>query len=106
MFRPFPSIGQYRSVVSNLYHRDKIQPTIDFVGTVKIHGSNAAIGYNIRKDEVWCQSRKRIITIEKDNEGFAKFVNSNLAEFKRIFADIEGSVNVYIYGEWCGRGIQ
>ncbi len=40
---------------------------------MKLHGTNAAIVY--RKDFGYrCQSRNKIITSEKDNAGFARFM--------------------------------
>ena len=80
----WPSIGQYREVVRNIERRARFAgvdergepiiniaadyPTLEFVGTVKLHGTNAAVV--IGDGEHWFQSRERIITPEKDNAGF------------------------------------
>ena len=66
--------------------------------TEKINGTNSCV---VIKDEkiVAVQSRKRFITSESDNFGFAKWVNEN-----------EGSLvsmgDGYHFGEWAGEGIQ
>jgi hypothetical protein len=61
----------------------------------------------------WIQSRENIITPEKDNAGFAFFVESKKDVFKK-FVDQINSANFFdlrnntvtIYGEWCGGNIQ
>ncbi len=72
----FPSIEQFRTVVSNvnrhfnfvgldengeaIYDPTLPKPTITFKGTVKIHGTNAAVSGNF--GGIWAQSRENIIT--------------------------------------------
>jgi hypothetical protein len=124
----FPSIEHFTNIVytikqkyeyigkdeqeNPIYDETKEKPIIKFIGHVKLHGTNAGIGYNNR-DKLWCQSRENIITIHKDNAGFANFVEfnkeiiinliKNLADFYNINLD-ENSI--VLYGEWCGKGIQ
>ena len=78
----------------------KIHRDSPFVVTVteKIDGTNACI---IIKDNkiVGVQSRKRFITPEDDNFGFAQWVENNNQELLKLG---EG----YNYGEWAGTGIQ
>lgn len=123
-----PSIEQFRSIVSNvLRHFSYVgmdengeaifdhtieKPTITFKGTVKLHGTNAGVSYN-SKDGLWSQSKGNIITVEKDNAGFAFFAHSNENEFMRLFHDVAEKENIdmykntiTIYGEWCGGNIQ
>jgi hypothetical protein len=85
----FPSIEQFRSVVATvlrqfnfvgldengdaIYDTTKPKPTLTFKGTVKLHGTNAAVCWNASSG-MWAQSRENIITPEKDNAGFAFFV--------------------------------
>jgi hypothetical protein len=127
----WPDIEQYRSTVHNVVHsahyigkdengdpiydKTRNSPTLRFEGTCKLHGTNAAVCFGYDNTE-WCQSRENIITIEKDNAGFAMFVHNN----KQAFQDITNTVallrdipvekllneDVAIYGEWCGKGIQ
>jgi len=89
------------------------KPTITFKGTVKIHGTNAAVSYNAK--ELWAQSRENIITPEKDNAGFAFFVESNKEAFYELFAQVMDKTipwpdpyknTITIYGEWAGGNIQ
>jgi hypothetical protein len=101
-FQPFPSIGQYRNTVKLVRERSQYDgvplPTIRFYGSVKLHGTNAAVGFT-ETGEMFCQSRTAIITPEADNYGFAKWATEN----RSMFPPLKSSV---IYGEWCGQGIK
>lgn len=124
----FPSIEQFRTVVSNVNRRYNFvgldengeaiydptlpKPVITFKGTVKIHGTNAAVSFNAPSG-MWAQSRENIITPEKDNSGFAFFAHSHEVEFMRLFHDVAAKENIdmhkntiTIYFEWAGAGIQ
>ena len=66
--------------------------------TEKIDGTNACViieGGRI----IGVQSRKRMITPEDDNYGFAEYVHSN----KTMFLNLGDGRH---YGEWAGLGIQ
>ena len=66
----------------------------------KLHGTNAGIVYH-PTEGVYAQSRKRVINVDSDNMGFAKFVDSLDTN---IYND-SGKI-VVLYGEWAGQGIQ
>lgn len=66
--------------------------------TEKIDGTNACIV--IYNGKVSAQSRKRMITPDDDNFGFAKWVYENAG----VLTDTLGYG--YHYGEWYGEGIQ
>lgn len=107
----FPSINQFKQTITHM-KKLNIQGNIVFNGSVKLHGTNAGIGYS-EKHGLWCQSHKQIITIEKDNYKFTYWVNQNkkiiidfikdLAEFYKI--DLLENI-IIIYGEFCGSKIQ
>ena len=124
----FPSIEQFRTVVANInrhynfkgldengeaiYDHSLPKPTLEFKGTVKLHGTNAAVSYNAKGD-LWYQSRENIITPEKDNAGFAFFAESNRDVFLGLMLEIAENEDINrndntitIYGEWCGGNIQ
>ena len=124
----FPSIEQFRTIVSNvlrhlnfvgldetgepIYDQTLPKPTLTFKGTVKLHGTNAGVSYNTNGG-LWAQSRENIITVEKDNAGFAFFVDSNKDAFNQLFRKIQEETSVSfndntvtIFGEWCGGNIQ
>ena len=123
-FCSFPEIGQYRQIVKTvtdrarfvgkdeegnaIYDNAKMLPIQKFTGTVKLHGTNA--GVTLSKDgEMYAQSRSNIITVEKDNAGFAFFVESKKDVFKYKFfnqLDFKGYDYITIFGEWCGGNIQ
>lgn len=119
----FPDIGQYRNVVKTIQERTKYvgkdedgkpiydhtrpMPKLTFIGTVKLHGSNAGVTFT-KDNQYWAQSRENIITTESDNAGFAQFVEDNIESFKKLIEKINFGDSDYItiFGEWCGHGIQ
>jgi hypothetical protein len=124
----YPKIEQFRNVVSAISRKvtytgddengDPVfdhsipKPIIFFQGTIKIHGTNAAICYN-ETDGLWVQSRTNIITPDSDNCGFAAFVEQNRHEFiwtmeaNADWNDMNLSQQtICLFGEWAGEGIQ
>lgn len=108
----FTSIEQFRNVVK--YVRDywfkeephKI-PTLDFIGTVKLHGTNAGVRRFHGKFQP--QSRERILDVTSDNYGFAAFIASlDEGLLHRVFDQIgyHPDDDITIFGEWIGKGIQ
>lgn len=101
---PFPEIQQFRNTIRTVKDRAEYDgvplPTLTFVGSVKLHGTNASVVFPT-DGGFYCQSRTQIITPEADNAGFARWVENNKDLFKRL--DRSG---VAVYGEWCGQGIQ
>ena len=82
-FTPFPKIGRLNK---------------DMVVTEKLDGTNAAVG--ITEDgNVYAQSRKQIITPEKDNFNFAAWVAEHEEELIKLGPGVH-------FGEWWGSGIQ
>lgn len=130
----WPSIEQFRNVVRNVQRKASFtgldsngeatynnlchKPVLKFEGTVKLHGTNAAVAREIRPQtspELWCQSRENIITPEKDNAGFAMFVKANKDAFNDLLVTSIGVVGlpeawklpyIVVFGEWCGGSIQ
>lgn len=103
----FPEIEQFRNVIQQVNHRTRYvgktedgdpiydegpveMPTLKFRGTVKLHGTNAAIVYtwDMLKFEyvMHAQSRKNIITPMSDNAGFAAFAHN---QYRDSFKDYE-----------------
>lgn len=124
----FPSIGQYRELVSNInrshnfvgldekgeaiYDTTKPKPLISMLGTCKLHGTNASIIFN-DQEGMWVQSREKIITSQKDNAGCAFYVESHKEAFMDIINQIKEKYSIdtsvhtiCIYFEWVGKGIQ
>lgn len=109
IFTPYPSILQFRHVIkyATYYSRDDYK--IDYIGTVKLHGTHSDIVQD-ENNHIIFQSRNRIITPESDNLGFASFVHklSNIESlFNKIRKTFKDDVkHIMICGEWCGKGIQ
>lgn len=117
----FPSIEQYRNVIHHvkqkarylgkdsegnaMYDASKPLPVLDFVGTVKLHGTNAAACQSA-DGQRWFQSRERILTPEDDNYGFAAWATANKEVFDGLFSCVKFDGVLALYGEWCGQGIQ
>lgn len=66
--------------------------------TEKIDGTNGVIQVD-PDGTVRAGSRKRWVTVDQDNFGFAAFVQENADELRRLGTGFH-------YGEWWGKGIQ
>jgi hypothetical protein len=127
------SIEQFRSVITHVHNTTRYGgktelgdpifdpsiplPTLTFRGTVKIHGTNAGIGYDFSTGEYWTQSKESIITPEKDNAGFSTYVYKNkdfytelCKKLQQYLTDLSFDLSTYqgivMFGEWCGGNIQ
>lgn len=123
---PFPSINQFRNVVSTVRHQAQYKgqdaegnpimdraakaPTLTFEGTVKLHGTNAAIVFS--PEGTTFQSRERVLTREADNAGFMAHMEQHLDTLQELnmyiatMYKVEDSATIILYGEWCGGNIQ
>lgn len=124
----YPSINQYRNLVKDItdhacyigkdddgnaiFDYLKPKPTLVFEITEKIHGTNAGVCYSI-PDGMWCQSRENIITVEKDNSGFAFFCEQRKDVIIDMITDLANDYDIdlnqniiTIYGEFAGGNIQ
>lgn len=117
----YPKTGQFNDVVRAVSHKatfvgldengDPIydgtreKPTLVFEGTVKLHGTNAAVCYN--GEEIWVQSRNNVVDSLTGHQGFAEFVHANKDYMNKMFEwlHVDGCVTT-VYGEWVGPGIQ
>lgn len=87
----------------------KIKTPVKFLGTLKLHGSNA--GVTITDSEFIPQSRSQVISPEKDNHGFAQFALDRSEKIRHIHEDIcfafdlPPKAQITIFGEWIGPGI-
>lgn len=126
MFK-FPSINQFRNVIRHV--KDNSQyvgkdengdaifdqtlplPKLAFVGTVKLHGTNAGIAYNVKTGEFEYQSRERNLTLLSDNAGFMLHMSTCKDHLQRFFDtvavdQVSDISHLVLFGEWCGEGIQ
>lgn len=111
----FPSIEQFRNVIRTVRDNSKYHgvanPTLEFVGTVKLHGTNHAVCHNW-VGEIYTQSRERITTPENDNAGSSAWTHANLDIMQRVFTrlrdrvDVKDTETIQIFGEWCGGSVQ
>ncbi|CAF0933124.1 unnamed protein product [Didymodactylos carnosus] len=119
----YPETEQFRNVISKVVRkvrgkeeekRNNPLPLLKFIGTVKLHGTNSAIGFNKELGH-WFQSRNNVITSIKDNAGFAKYFEPFSNEFIQekllntntiIREEYEKGNSIIVFGEWCGGNIQ
>ena len=122
---PFPSINQFRHAIRDLKNRacyvgkddngdpvydwTKPLPKVLFQGTVKLHGTNAAIVLDLNTHDIYAQSREHVISPEKDNAGFARWVADNQAAIQQMilrrFDGLSRPEKIVIFGEWAGKGV-
>ena len=81
-------------------------PIATFFGTVKVHGTNAGVGYDPESKTLWAQSRNHVLSEKSDNCGFHTFVMKNKALFISILSSLTTNLPIVAYGEWFGSGIQ
>jgi len=123
-FIKFPKIRQFRDIIKHvktnadfkgmdadgnaMFEHTEAYPILNFEGTVKLHGSNAGIVFDEDR-KMHIQSRTREISVLNDNAGFAAFVDGR----KHIFLELANALmikhqakTIYLWGEFCGVGIQ
>jgi hypothetical protein len=97
-----------------IYDTEDKKPVIQFTGTVKVHGTNAAVCYNAQSG-LFVQSREKVYSLDQDTEhaGFVKFVAEREGVFIQMLVQLAADSNintsedtVYLYGEWCCGNIQ
>lgn len=85
-------------------------PTLNFTGTVKIHGTNAGIVINgPLAEKATAQGKDRELHIMHDNAGFAAYCYSLPKEVvQEIYAAFNpsGKGILTVFGEWAGEGVQ
>ncbi len=129
--RKFPSIDQFRHVVDAVTHRAEYigqseadtpmydrtlcKPVLRFHGTVKLHGTNCGVAFDLQAGTIETQSRERILSVDADNMGFAAWAESQegsqdlMLLRQALLAGVagaqEGVVALRVFGEWCGPGV-
>lgn len=118
--KKFPSITSYTHLVAFLRSRAaylnvpvETLPPIEYIGRVKLHGTNAGVRVNL-DSSIQPQSRDIFLTPENTNMGFKGFCEgvgdgtwNSLAQIILANNGIQTQTeSVTIFGEWCGQGIQ
>jgi hypothetical protein len=107
-FKKWSSLNSFHEVIKNLnYPRihevlKQNNYEIEYGLKIKLHGTNACIRVE-SNGKVTAQKRSSDITPFKDNMGFADFVANHASYFSSLANE---DTTLYIYGEWCGPGIQ
>lgn len=128
-FIKYNSIIDFPGTIKNVTHHARYQgfdeatqtaiydhmtplPKITATATEKIHGTNAAVCFS-NVDDFWVQSRKNIITPEKDNAGCAQAAIQQKEAWMEIIMSLayEHQINlnthiISVFYEWAGGNIQ
>ena len=127
-FYPWPSIGQFANVIHHVKHTSRFTglddvgspiynndplPKIDYIGKVKLHGTSAAISYELDNKTFTFQSRNRLLTLDDDNAGFMSYMRNRIAVLEQLVKNIKACYpyaivpkKIIVFGEWCGGNIQ
>lgn len=109
----FGSIEEFKNVIKQVRDRAKWNgtplPTLTFVGTCKLHGSNSA--YNVAPDDSYVfQSRERELSIESDNAGFCMWGERNIDDLNKTIQNVRNQTGtkdrIVLFAEWAGGNIQ
>ncbi len=104
----WPSIELLHQLRRLVLERHSLNPeafTLDPVSyrsKVKLHGTCASIVL-CPDGTIYAQGKKRLLSKDKDNAGFAAWVDQNKAMLRQLGQPNETSV---IFGEWCGPDVQ
>lgn len=114
-FVKFPHIDQFRQVLKDLlYYKEHdvdFPDVVEFIGTVKLHGTNAGVVLD-RDGVLTTQARRNTITVDKDNAGFAGFIsqptvtNFLTTKLRSILEQNPDAQGVALFGEFAGKTIQ
>ena len=115
----FPSVEHFRKIVKEVVtsSRPNNIPTLSFTGTVKLHGVNVGVLFDVDENQeiihITAQSRNNELSIEKDHYGFCAFTQQPLTlEFlketaNKIIQESSKPVDkIVVFGEFCGKSIQ
>ena len=124
-FYKFPSIEQFRHQFKALkdfiyfnglvddeatFDYTRTLPTVAVNCTEKIHGTYAGVVY--ADNQLYAQSRNKVVTIGDDNAGFALFVEQhntlliNICTVLKQIYNLSDSDVIVLSGEWAGGSIQ
>lgn len=115
--KPFPKIEQFHTAIKNVQkHHDRTflewragddeYPVLEFTGTVKLHGTNAAVVKHA-DGQITYQSHFRCLSLDKDNYKFMHTMEAKGPEVnEKLFQEQQFTEYCAVYGEWCGGNIQ
>lgn len=124
-FYKFPRIEQFRHQLKALkdfiyfdgliddeptFDYNRTLPTVTINCTEKIHGTYAGVVY--ANNQLYAQSRNKVLAIGDDNAGFALFVEqhktllTNICTVLKQVYNLSDSDVILLSGEWAGGSIQ
>ena len=114
---PWPETQQFHQVRKYTHEHPEIlnsDPIVKYRCKDKLDGTNAGIRLEFKNRTVSAQSRTVVLTDGKDNDGFAKWLETNKDKFVAWMDYFESKLKLQqekiegylLFGEWCGPGIQ
>lgn len=120
-FQGMYSTRQLRHVIESIDYAVKefgsVPPSLKYIGTVKLDGTNGTLSLNVRTREIYVLSKETYLVDGVDNNGFRQHIENNFASVQAIMEQAEALGEkwgkylgmeydyVQVYGEWCGQGI-
>lgn len=126
-FKAYHKIKQFKDVVRDVRHQanfkgldednnpiyeESKKPIIPFIGTVKLHGTNAGICYY--SGEMLAQKRSSLIGSDNINahmefNAFVQYTEKEklhklMSRLHEMYCNLDEQIT--LYGEWAGKGIQ
>jgi hypothetical protein len=127
-FKPYHKIKQFKDIVRNVTHtanfkgvddegnpiyEESEKPTIPFIGTIKLHGTNASVYYTPESGII---AGKRTSGLDPKqlsaHMGFNQFVQIIKKDYFHTLLNnlwktyCLPNEQIILYGEWAGKGIQ
>lgn len=99
--KSWPDISLFYVIRKYINEYNIPQKVYKYKSKIKLDGTNAGIQV-LSDGNVVAQSRTSIITVNDDNMGFARWVDSQ----KQYWTSLKSTDNITIFGEWAGAGIQ
>ena len=99
MHLKFPPLEQFDGVYARETYTDN-RRAVTYRAKIKLHGTCASVVIG-PDGTVAAQSRRKVLTVQDDNDGFADWLEGA----KDIWARAKREDLVTIYGEWAGPGI-
>jgi hypothetical protein len=105
----FPSITSLPAFLTDLRKRGVKEGTLKLTGTTKVHGTNVGICYS--REELWTQSRNKVLLPTDDCFGFPAFVEENHTVLLQAMRELHSSLAtesevLVVFGEWVGGNVQ
>lgn len=110
----YPKIKRFQELVEEISCLPDRLPMLDFEGTLKLPGTQAALTLNLETDHLTLQSRHQVLGPDADPCGFVKFAQQHQAELIALMRVLSQGVAHWfangnlltLYGVWAGEDLK